>query len=230
MKKKILRLMAATTLGLILTACGPSTTTTSSNQPEIAEGMRSDPYRQEEFLLGTYTRLSVYDEGKKAALTPAFAKMRELGDKITINESGSEIDAINEKAGIEPVVVSADVFGLVKTAKDYSVQSNGAFNLVIGAITQLWRIGFDDARKPSQAEIDEGIHALLRYRQLARSNDAVLTSTWQSYLDLDRTFTWSEKVDEALQQLNAKQVNRVVKKYLTIDGFSSALGADQSKQ
>lgn len=82
----------------------------------------------------------------------------------------------------------------------------------------------------SQAEIDEGIHALLRYRQLARSNDAVLTSTWQSYLDLDRTFAWSEKVDEALQQLNAKQVNRVVKKYLTIDGFSSALGADQSKQ
>ena len=82
----------------------------------------------------------------------------------------------------------------------------------------------------SQAEIDEGINALLRYRQLARSNDAVLTSTWQSYLDLDRTFAWSEKVDEALQQLNAKQVNRVVKKYLTIDGFSSALGADQSKQ
>lgn len=160
MKKKILLLMAVTTLGFTLTACGSNTATTSANQPEIAEGMRSDPYRQEEFLLGTYTRLSVYDEGKKEALTPAFAKMRELGDKITINESGSEIDAINEKAGIEPVVVSADVYELVKTAKDYSVQSKGAFNLVIGAITQLWRIGFDDARKPSQAEIDEALTKL----------------------------------------------------------------------
>lgn len=82
----------------------------------------------------------------------------------------------------------------------------------------------------SQAEVDEAIHALLRYRQLARSNDAVLTNTWQSYLDLDRNFSWSQKVDEDLQKLDAEQVNQVVKKYLKPEAFSSALGADQSKQ
>lgn len=171
MKKRIVLLVAVATLGLSLSACSKKQATTSSDQPEIAAGMRSDPYRQEEFLLGTYTRLSVYNEGKKEALTPAFAKMRELGDKITINESGSEIDAINEKAGIEPVVVSADVYDLVKTAKEYSVQSKGAFNLVIGAITQLWRIGFDDARKPSQAEIDEAL-TKLDYNKVQLNDEA----------------------------------------------------------
>ena len=29
--------------------------------------------------------------------------------------------------------------------------------MAIGAITQLWRIGFDDARKPEQSEIDEAL-------------------------------------------------------------------------
>lgn len=82
----------------------------------------------------------------------------------------------------------------------------------------------------SEKEVQEGIHALLRYRQLARSNDAVLTNTWQSYLDLERDFMWSEQVDEALQKLDAKQVNAAVKKHLQIENFSSALGADLSKQ
>ena len=82
----------------------------------------------------------------------------------------------------------------------------------------------------SPEEVEESIHALLRYRQLARSNDSVLASTWHSYLDLDRTFAWSEQVDQALKSMTADQVNQIVRKYLVIDGFSSALGADQSKQ
>lgn len=82
----------------------------------------------------------------------------------------------------------------------------------------------------TQAEVDEAIHALLRYRQLARSNDAVITNTWQNYMDLDRNFSWSQQMDEALQKLDAEQVNQVVKKHLKPEDFSSALGADQSKQ
>lgn len=81
----------------------------------------------------------------------------------------------------------------------------------------------------TQTEVDEGIHALLRYRQLARSNDSVLTSTWHNYLDLDRSFAWSAAVDKALQQLTAEQVNATLKKYLKPDAFSSALGIDKNK-
>lgn len=143
---------------LLLGACSSEPPQTSASESAQEEShLREKPYREEQFLLGTYTRLSVYDEGKEAALAPAFARIKDLGDRITINEPGSEIDKINENAGIEPVKVSSDIYYLVKTAKEYSVESKGAFNLVIGAITQLWRIGFDDARKPSQAEIDEAL-------------------------------------------------------------------------
>lgn len=39
----------------------------------------------------------------------------------------------------------------------YSEETNEAFNMTIGAVTQLWRIGFDDARKPEQSEIDNAL-------------------------------------------------------------------------
>lgn len=166
----------------ILGACGADKTGDSStNTPNLLD----KPYRDEKFLLGTYTRISVYDEGKDAALAPAFARIKDLGDRITINESGSEIDAVNEKAGIEPVKVSSDMYHLVKTAKEYSVSSDGAFNLVIGAITQLWRIGFDDARKPSQAEIDEALTKLDYNKvQLDDANETIFLEEKGMIIDL----------------------------------------------
>lgn len=157
MKKKVGKILCFLFLIVTLVACSSGKTDENS---DVVAGLRQDPYSQEQFLLGTYTRIRVYDEGKKEALEPAFARIAELDDKITINDPGSEIDAINENAGIQPVKVSSDVYELIKKAKEYSVESEGAFNLVIGGITQLWRIGFDDARKPSQKEIDATLKTL----------------------------------------------------------------------
>ncbi len=157
MRKKLL--FSLITLGIsfmVLTGCSNSankTTTESSASTKILK----DPYSDEQFLLGTYVRIRVYDEGKESALKPAFDRVKELGDKITINQKGSEIDEVNEQAGIKPVKVSDDVYTLVKRAYEYSQDSQGGFDMAIGAITQLWRIGFDDARKPSQEEIDQAL-------------------------------------------------------------------------
>lgn len=138
-------------------ACSNGSKSEQTTESSYAQGMRKEPYMQEEFLLGTYTRIRVFDEDKEDVLQPAFDRIKELGDKITINQSGSEIDEINENAGKKPVKVSKDIYDLLKQAQDYSKESDGGFNLTIGAITQLWRIGFDDARKPAQDEIDEAL-------------------------------------------------------------------------
>ena len=62
-------------------------------------------------------------KAKESALKPAFDRVRKLGDKITINQKGSEIDEVNEQAGIKPVKVSDDVYTLVKRAYEYSQDS-----------------------------------------------------------------------------------------------------------
>lgn len=79
-------------------------------------------------------------------------------------------------------------------------------------------------------EIQQGIKALLNYRKLARSSDGTLSAAWISYLDLNRTFAWSEKMDKALESLTTAQVNDALRRWLTPDQFSVALAADASKQ
>lgn len=116
-----------------------------------------EPYEKTEFLMGTYVTVRVYDEGKEAVLESAFERVEELAGKITVNEPGSEIDAVNLSAGAGAIVLSEDVYPLVRSAWDYSEASDGDFDLSIGPITELWHIGFEDARKPEQSEIDAAL-------------------------------------------------------------------------
>ncbi|WP_320163944.1 FAD:protein FMN transferase [uncultured Trichococcus sp.] len=136
-------------LALLFGGCGNGDV---QNEPALLK----EPYEKTEFLMGTYVTVRVYDEGKEAVLEEAFDRVEELADKITVNEPGSEIDAINAAAGAA-VELSEDVYPLVRSAWDYSEASNGNFDLSIGPITELWHIGFEDARKPEQSEIDAAL-------------------------------------------------------------------------
>lgn len=156
--KSMRRLLGILGMLVFLAACG--------NKNEI----NTQAYNDTEFLMGTYVSLSVYDDGKEEAVEKGFAIVRDLAEKITGETTESEISKINAAAGVEPVVVSAAVYELIKTAADYSDALDGQFNYTIGPITNLWRIGFDDARKPSQAEIDAALQKI-DFHQVVLNDD-----------------------------------------------------------
>jgi zinc protease len=79
-------------------------------------------------------------------------------------------------------------------------------------------------------EVREGATAMLNFRKLARSRDGTLASAWINYMQLDRTFDWSEKIDRELEALTAKEVNAALRKRLDPSQFSTAIAADESKQ
>ncbi|SHI16412.1 M16 family metallopeptidase [Pollutimonas bauzanensis] len=82
----------------------------------------------------------------------------------------------------------------------------------------------------TEEEVREGVAALLNYRKLARTRDGVLASTWINYLQLDRSFEWSESIDKALAGLTADKVNTALRASLSPADFSTAIAADESKQ
>lgn len=82
----------------------------------------------------------------------------------------------------------------------------------------------------SEEEVREGVGSLLNYRKLARSRDGTLASTWINYMQLDRSFEWSAKIDRELSALTAEKVNAAVRKWMDPAKFSTALAADESKQ
>lgn len=143
--KRIRFLVGVLSVLFFLSACGSESK------------INTQAYNDTEFLMGTYVSLSIFDDGKEAVLEQGFAEVRDLADRITGETMESEISKINSAAGKEPVVVSEEVYELIKIAADYSDTLDGQFNYAIGPITNLWRIGFDDARIPSQEEIDDAL-------------------------------------------------------------------------
>lgn len=149
---------------LVLTGCGHSAQT---KQVELL----SNPYSRTEFLMGTVVTVKIYDKGRADVLKPVFNRIQALADATTVEDkkAQSEIDQVNAQAGIKPVTVSKDIYRMIKIGKMYSERSDGNFDLTIGPLTKLWHIGYDDARKPEQNEIDR-VLPLIGYKRMILNN------------------------------------------------------------
>ena len=98
-------------------------------------------------------------------MVPAFAILFEIAlvgpggdyrlpvDLLTVNRAESQVMDINHAAGRHPVTVSRPVFQLIQCAKAASMVRDSAFNLAIGPLVKLWRIGFHGHSVPDAAEI-----------------------------------------------------------------------------
>lgn len=87
---------------------------------------------------------------------------------------GSDVSKINDNAGKKFVRVSDDTFFVVKEAIQYSKLSDGYFDITIGPLSNLWAIGTDKAKVPSDSEIQKNFCLLLIIR----------TSYWMKKINL----------------------------------------------
>lgn len=168
MFKKYQIMLLSVVVGVVLMACG-------SQKPTINQQAYSD----QQFLMGTYVKVQIFDDGKEEVLKKAFDRVKALAADITVDDPGSAIDKVNQQAGIAPVKLSDDIYPLVKSAYEYSDTYEDGFDMTIGPITQMWHIGFDDARKPAQKEIDDGL-------KLVDHNKVVLDDKEQSIFLKDK--------------------------------------------
>lgn len=145
-----------------------------SAQVEETRQLVDEPFVREEFLLGTLVTLTVYDEGGEEALDKAFERVESLDNTFSMRYEGSEVYEINEKAGIEPVQVSDEVFYVIERAVQFAEDSNGRFDPTIGALTGLWGIGetiasddpeLEGASVPTPEKIKEKVD-LVDYRKI----------------------------------------------------------------
>jgi Membrane-associated lipoprotein involved in thiamine biosynthesis len=97
-------------------------------------------------LMGTYAIIDLPSE--KAY--QAYRFMKGLEEKLSDYIEDSEVSKINQKAGVEPVEVSADTLEVIKKSLWLSELTEGAFDITVGAITirarRLREISEDDAR------------------------------------------------------------------------------------
>jgi FAD:protein FMN transferase len=105
-------------------------------------------YEYTQHLMGTTVSLMLLEPNETAVKT-VFETIKILEDKLTVNRSLSEVMSINLAAGQHPVTVSRPVFSLIEQAQKISLHFNSCFNLAIGPLVKLWKIGFQGDQIPS---------------------------------------------------------------------------------
>lgn len=74
-------------------------------------------------------------------------------DRLTIYRDGSEISDLNRRAAREPVPVAEDLFDLLERCAAWHRQTQGAFDIATGALSQVWGFTRRQGRVPSPREL-----------------------------------------------------------------------------
>lgn len=90
-------------------------------------------------------------------------------------------------------------------------------------LARLLKDGFTDA------EITDAKSGLLQGKKVSRSQDNELVNKLAAHLNTERTMQWNKAYEERLAGLDAKEVNRVMSKYLKLEDFSIIKAGDMSK-
>lgn len=147
----------------VVTQASPTTEKYAGEALKISK----TPVSRTETLLHTAVQIQVFHEGERieAAMDAVFSYMEAMELQFSTNLEGSDVYRINQAGGKEAVAVDKETFAVIKQALSIAQQSEGKFDISIGAVTNLWQIGSDEARKPSDEEIEAALK-LIDYRKI----------------------------------------------------------------
>ena len=105
-------------------------------------------FERAEILMGTVVTLKAEGKNSQAAVDESFMRLAELEKNILL-----DVKKIEDAAEVESVKISPDVYEILETAQKFSALTDGAFDVTIGAATELWSIGKKNSRVPTNDEL-----------------------------------------------------------------------------
>ncbi len=142
---------------ILLTGCQPST------PPE--------PISKNLIALGTVITITIYDNNFGESLIElCFDEVKRLENLLSVNIENSDVSMLNSQAGISEVRVSTNTMEVIKRGLYYGELSNGNFDITIGPLVNLWAIGSNHAKVPTNDEIQKAF-PLISYKKLMINED-----------------------------------------------------------
>ena len=112
-------------------------------------------------LMNTVVTLKANGADSEVAVNESFEKILKLEN--IIKEDIKNIEMAAESG--EFIKISPEVYEILKTAYEFSILTNGAFDVTTGAAIELWNIESDNPRVPSDEEI-ENIKRFVNFKHL----------------------------------------------------------------
>jgi thiamine biosynthesis lipoprotein len=95
------------------------------------------------------------EEVAQACAESAFAEQRRVDSLMSDYKADSELSRVNQQAYEKPVQVSDATFEVVQKAIYFSRLSDGAFDVTVGPLVDLWRAAAEANAPPTEAELAE---------------------------------------------------------------------------
>lgn len=119
-------------------------------------------------LMGSsFSFTAVAEDREKAedAIKKGIEEVKRLEKLMSSWDPNSETSEINRNAGIHPVKVSEDLFGLIWRSKRISQISNGYFDISFAGMNDLWDFSGTQAHIPSKEKTEERL-ALVNHENI----------------------------------------------------------------
>ncbi len=141
-----------------------------------------------EFMLDTYCTIEIRemsDGSPKKAIEKAFAKCTDYENMLSKTIEGSDIYKINHANG-KPVTVNKETAELISKSLELCKESNGIFDVTIGAVTALWDFKSDDPKLPDNDKLATAVKTI-GYKNVTVDGTSVQVSNPDTQLDLGAT-------------------------------------------
>jgi thiamine biosynthesis lipoprotein len=112
-------------------------------------------------IMGTRITVELWSEDTGAgnqAIDAVMDEMRHIDDSMSTFKPTSEVSLVNRMAAQEPVKISAELFGLLQTALEYSRITNGAFDITYASVGFMY--DFHEHKRPTEAQIASALPAV----------------------------------------------------------------------
>lgn len=164
--------------------------------------------------LGTLNRITLYcnDESLKAKEVMNYIEnyCNVMDDRLSVFKETSEVSHINRMSGIKPVKVSGDTFEIIKIAKIIAKETDGAFDITMKPVVDLWSKARAEKRIPSKESIKETLSKV-------NYNDIILKEKQKSVLLKNK----GEQID--LGGIAKGYIIDKIKEIIIENGFSDAI-------
>ena len=180
------------------------------------------PLSKTGFFLDTVVTIKIYEQVPESIFTDIFNMIESIEKKMSIHIKNSEASMINEKAGISYVKVSPETFYVIERGKYYSSLSDGHFDISIGPLVQLWGIGSEGAKVPSQKEIDTALSKIDYNKILLNKADSSIKLAEQGMIIDLGGIAKGYVADEIAKYLKSKGIKSAI---IDLGGNVYALGA-----
>ncbi|VTS28422.1 ApbE family protein [Streptococcus porcinus] len=104
-------------------------------------------------MMGTVIDIQIESQKGPEQLKTVCNLLEIYKNRFSANDSDSELMAINQASGQRAVKVHPDLLELISIGKSQSLATPSNLNIAIGPLVQSWRIGFSDAKVPSESVI-----------------------------------------------------------------------------